>query len=82
MTGSFNSEFESVLIQIDKSSSEVNETIRLVEAKLSVTERQDQRSERDEAQRHRLGSIVHRKERELAEANRLAQKQLERQSEY
>jgi hypothetical protein len=80
VTGSFNTEFEPLLIQINSSSDEVNETIRLVEAKLSTSERQGQRLERDEAQKHRLETIVHRKERSKAEADRAAQKQLEPQS--
>jgi hypothetical protein len=79
--GSFDSEFDSVLTQIDRSSDEVKETIRLVEAKLNISERRDQRSERDEASRYRLETIIHRKERKNAEADRLAQKQLERRSE-
>ena len=81
MTGSFDSEFDSILTQINRSSDEVKETIRLVEAKLSISERQDQRLERDEALKHRLESIIHRKDRMKAEAERLAQKQLERRSE-
>ena len=80
MTGSFSLDFEDILVQINRSSDEANETIRLVEAKLSSSERQDQRSERDEARKHRFDTIVHRKERVKAEADRSAQKQLERRS--
>jgi hypothetical protein len=80
MTGSFNSEFEPLLIQINSSSNEVNETIRLVEAKLSTSERKYQRSERDEAQKYRLESSIHRQERLKIEAARSEQMQLERWS--
>lgn len=82
MTGSFDSEFEPILVQIDRSSDEVSETIRLVEATLSTGERHDQRAERQEAQNHRLETIIHRKERMKVEADRMAHKQLERQSEF
>lgn len=79
MAGSFNSEFGPILSQVDKSSNEVNETIRLVEAKLGTAERHDQRSERDEAHKFRLESIADRKKREVTKADRMVQKQLERQ---
>jgi hypothetical protein len=81
VTGSFNTEFQYILDQIDSASDEVNETIRLAEAKLGTTERQSQRSERDEAQKYRLETMIHHKERLKAEADQSAQKQLELQSE-
>lgn len=75
VTGSFNSEFEPIIIQINQSSDEVNETIRLVEARLNTTHR-------DEAQKNIFETMIYRKERVKAEANRLAQDQLERRSEF
>ncbi|KAG9757954.1 hypothetical protein KCU73_g4151, partial [Aureobasidium melanogenum] len=78
MTGSFSSEFAVIMVQIDQSSKEVKETIRLAEAKLSTTERQHQRAEREAAEKHRLSSMIYRKEREKFEADRVKQMQLEK----
>lgn len=69
------------MMQIEQSSEEVKETIHLVEATLDTGERQDQRKEREAAEKYRLSSIIYRKERQKDEANRLAQKQLEKRSE-
>lgn len=70
------------MMQIDQSSKEVNETILLTEAKLDTAERQDQRAEREAAERYRLSSMLYRKERERTEADRMAQMQLEKHSEF
>ncbi|KAG9657777.1 hypothetical protein KCU64_g4966, partial [Aureobasidium melanogenum] len=78
VTSSFNLDFAPIITQIDRHSEEVKETIRLAEAKLNVAERQDQRIEREAAEKYRLSSIVYRKERQKDEADRLAQKQLEK----
>ncbi|KAG9563865.1 hypothetical protein KCU71_g6443, partial [Aureobasidium melanogenum] len=78
VTSSFNSDFDTIMMQIEQSSEEVKETIHLVEATLDTGERQDQRKEREAAEKYRLSSIIYRKERQKDEANRLAQKQLEK----
>jgi len=70
-----------MLTQIDQFSNEVKETIYLAEAKLITVERQDQRTEREAAEKYRLSSMFHRKEREKAEADRAAQMQIEKRSE-
>jgi len=70
VTGSFNSDFEPVVVQINQSSDEVNEMIRLVEARLNTTHR-------DAVQKRILETIIYRKERVKAETNRMAQDQLE-----
>lgn len=64
------------MMQINQTSKEVKEAIRLAEAKLSTAERQDQRTEREAAEKHRLSSMLYRK----AEADRVAQMQLEKRS--
>ncbi|KAG9674897.1 hypothetical protein KCU99_g3333, partial [Aureobasidium melanogenum] len=78
VTSSFSLDFASIMMQIDQSSKEVNETILLTEAKLDTAERQDQRAEREAAERYRLSSMLYRKERERTEADRMAQMQLEK----
>ncbi|KAH0168500.1 hypothetical protein KCU67_g3455, partial [Aureobasidium melanogenum] len=78
VTSSFNSDFDTIIMQIEQSSEEVKETIHLVEATLDTGERQDQRKEREAAEKYRLSSIIYRKERQKDEADRLAQKQLEK----
>ncbi|THZ68945.1 hypothetical protein D6C85_07104 [Aureobasidium pullulans] len=75
---SFSSEFEPLLSRISFCSDEVDQAIRLAEANLNNFERQFQSKERDAAERHRLGTILHRKEQARAEADRITQMQLER----
>ncbi|THW30928.1 hypothetical protein D6D22_10475 [Aureobasidium pullulans] len=76
--GSFSSEFEPLLSRISFCSDEVDQAIRLAEANLNNFERQFQSKERDAAERHRLGTILHRKEQARVEADRITQMQLER----
>ncbi|KAH0375897.1 hypothetical protein KCU84_g2365, partial [Aureobasidium melanogenum] len=78
VTSSFNVDFAPIITQIDRHSEEVKETIRLAEAKLNVAERQDQRTEREAAEKYRLSSMLYRKEREKIEADWAAQMQLEK----
>lgn len=78
VTGSFSSEFEPLLSRINFCSDEVDQAIRLAEANLNNFERQLQSSERDAAERHRLSTILHRKEQAKVEADRITQMQLER----
>ncbi|KAG9854168.1 hypothetical protein KCU77_g6309, partial [Aureobasidium melanogenum] len=78
VTSSFNLDFAPIITQIDRHSEEVKETIRLAEAKLNVAERQDQRTEREAAEKYRLSSMLYRKEREKIEADWAAQMQLEK----
>ncbi|THX20504.1 hypothetical protein D6D17_00616 [Aureobasidium pullulans] len=78
VTGSFESDFGHLLTQVRNSSEEVNEAIRLAEAKLGHRERQLQDSERGAAERYRLGGIMHRQQWAKAEAERLEHMQLER----
>lgn len=82
VTGSFDSDFEPLLIQVNDSRKDVNEAIRLAEAKVSSSERQLQAAAREAAEKRWNSEITHRKERAKAEAERLAQKQLDRHREY
>ncbi|KAH0170918.1 hypothetical protein KCU67_g2421, partial [Aureobasidium melanogenum] len=77
LSGSYRSEFDSLLNQVDKASDEVKEAIHMAEADLGSTERQLQQSERAAAGQYRLDAMAYHRQQENAEAQRTTQTQLD-----
>ncbi|THX33193.1 hypothetical protein D6D12_01670 [Aureobasidium pullulans] len=79
VTGSFTSDFEPLLLQINQTSEEVDEAIHLAEAKLNHNERQLQTLERQSNEKYRRITFANSRQREKSEAHMAAQMQLDRQ---